>query len=82
MSSLAPPLDFAAQAAEPVTPVVATLQKAAGLAGVFLSLSLLGFGLVLFARLNLEVVSDTISHSFGRSFVVGLIGQVLMPSTV
>ena len=81
MSSLAPPLDFAAPPAEPVAPMVATLQKAAGLAGVFLSLSLLGFGLVLFARPNLEVVSDTISHSFGRSFIVGLIGQVLMLPT-
>jgi hypothetical protein len=79
--SLAPPLDFAPPAAKQLTPVAATLQKAAGLAGVFLSLSLLGFGLVLFARLNLEVVSDTISHSFGRSFVVGLIGQVLMLPT-
>ncbi len=81
MSSLAPPLDFATPAGEPMTPLVATLQKAAGLAGVFLSLSLLGFGLVLFARPNLEMVSDTISHSFGRSFVVGLIGQVLMLPT-
>jgi hypothetical protein len=81
MGSLAPPLDFAAPEVKQLTPVVATLQKAAGLAGVFLSLSLLGFGLVLFARVNLEVVSDTISHSFGRSFVVGLIGQVLMLPT-
>ena len=36
-----------------------------------------GFGLVLFGRPNLEVVSDTVTHSFGRAFVTGLSGQIL-----
>jgi hypothetical protein len=44
-------------------------------------LSVLGFGLVLFGRQNLEVVSDTISHSFGRAFVTGLLGQILLLPT-
>ncbi len=82
LSSLAPPLaSELPEAAAVVSPVVATLQKAAGVVGVFLSLAVLGFGLVLFARTNLEIVSDTISHSFGRSFIVGLLGQILVLPT-
>ena len=49
--------------------------------GVFLTLGALGFGLVMFGRHNLEVVSDTVSHSFGRSFVTGLLGQILLLPT-
>jgi hypothetical protein len=41
----------------------------------------LGFGLVMFGRQNLEVVSDTVSHSFGRAFVTGLLGQILLLPT-
>lgn len=52
--------------------------NAAGLSGVFLTLTLLGFLLVVFAKPNLEIVSDTVAHSFGRSFLVGLLGQVLL----
>ncbi len=81
LSSLVQPLTMPVPKAQPVSPVVATLQKAAGLAGVFLSLAVLGFGIVLFARPNLEIVSDTISHSFGRSFIVGLLGQILVLPT-
>jgi hypothetical protein len=56
-------------------------QRAAGVIGVFLTLSALGFGLVMFGRPNLEVVSDTVSHSFGRAFVTGLLGQILLLPT-
>jgi hypothetical protein len=49
--------------------------------GVFLSLAVLGFGLVMFGRQNLEIVSDTVSHSFGRAFVTGLLGQILLLPT-
>ena len=35
----------------------------------------------MFGRPNLEVVSDTVSHSFGRSFVTGLLGQILLLPT-
>lgn len=54
---------------------------AAGLLGVFLTLTAIGFGLVLFGRPNLEIVSDTVTHSFGRAFVVGLLGQILLLPT-
>jgi hypothetical protein len=56
-------------------------RRAAGVLGVFLTLGALGFGLVMFGRSNLEVVSDTVSHSFGRAFVTGLLGQVLLLPT-
>lgn len=56
-------------------------RRLAGVFGVFLTLAVLGFGLVMFARPNLEVISDTASHSFGRAFVTGLLGQVLVIPT-
>jgi hypothetical protein len=56
-------------------------QRGAGVVGVFLTLCALGFGLVMFGRPNLEVVSDTVSHSFGRSFLTGLLGQILLLPT-
>jgi hypothetical protein len=49
--------------------------------GVFLTALALGFGLVLFARPNLEIVSDTVTHSFGRAFMTGLVGQILVLPT-
>src|SRR5206468_12350951 len=56
-------------------------ERGAGVVGVFLTLCALGFGLVMFGRPNLEVVSDTVSHSFGRSFLTGLLGQILLLPT-
>jgi hypothetical protein len=53
-------------------------RRLAGVVGVFLTLAVLGFGLVMFGRPNLEVISDTASHSFGRAFVTGLLGQILV----
>ncbi len=67
--------------AQPLTPLQNVLRRIAGVLGVFLTLSVLGFGLVLFGRQNLEVVSDTVSHSFGRAFVTGLLGQILLLPT-
>jgi hypothetical protein len=66
---------------ERLTPVQSVLRRVAGVLGVFLTLSVLGFGLVMFGRQNLEVVSDTVSHSFGRAFVTGLLGQILLLPT-
>jgi hypothetical protein len=66
---------------EKLTPVQSVLSRLAGVLGVFLTLSVLGFGLVMFGRQNLEVVSDTVSHSFGRAFVTGLLGQILLLPT-
>ncbi len=68
--------------AEPAPSAVATVaRRAAGVIGVFLTMAALGFGLVMFGRPNLEVVSDTVSHSFGRAFVSGLLGQILLLPT-
>jgi hypothetical protein len=68
-------------AAAPLTPFQSVLRRGAGVLGVFLTLCALGFGLVMFGRQNLEVVSDTVSHSFGRAFVTGLLGQILLLPT-
>ena len=57
------------------------LRHGAGLAGLMFTLTMLGFGLVTFGRPNLEIVSDTVTHSFGRSFLAGLLGQVLVLPT-
>jgi hypothetical protein len=70
--------------AAPATPpsAIETLfRRGAGVFGVFLTLAALGFGLVMFGRPNLEIVSDTVSHSFGRSFITGLLGQILLLPT-
>ena len=56
-------------------------RRLAGVIGVFLTLGALGFGLVMFARPNLEVISDTASNSFARAFVTGLLGQILVIPT-
>lgn len=59
----------------------AALTSLAGLAGVVVTLGLLGFGMVLFARPNLEIISDTVTHSLFRSFLTGLLAQVLVIPT-
>lgn len=70
-----------ALAAPPPSVLSRTLTSLAGVAGTFVTLALLGFGLVLFGKTNLEVVSDTASHSFLRSFLVGLLSQILLVPT-
>ena len=44
----------------------------------FIALAMVGFGTVFFGRRYVEVIADTTTHSFGRSFVVGLLGQLLL----
>jgi hypothetical protein len=78
-TSIAMPVASAAPSEPGALALVA--RRLAGVFGVFLTLSVLGFGLVMFARPNLEVVSDTASHSFGRAFVTGLLGQILVIPT-
>lgn len=65
----------------PVSGWMRLARNSAGVGGVFLTLMMVGVGLVLFARPPLEVVSDTVLHSFSRSFLVGLLGQVLVLPT-
>ncbi len=67
--------------AETLSPLETVFRRGAGVVGVFLSLLVLGFGLVMFGRPNLEIVSDTVSHSFGRAFLTGLLGQILLLPT-
>ena len=74
----------AAAAAPPAPPlggIQLFLRNTAGVIGVFMTLTALGLGLVLFGRTNLEVVADTVSHTFGRSFVVGLLAEMLLLPT-
>jgi hypothetical protein len=70
-----------AAVAEPLSPLQSVLRRGAGVIGVFLTLLVLGFALVMFGRQNLEIVSDTVSHSFGRAFLAGLLGQILLLPT-
>ena len=57
------------------------LWRGAGLIGVFLALFLVGGGLVAFSHPQVEVVADTVRHSFGRAFLAGLLGQILLVPT-
>lgn len=68
-------------AASSLPPMLLALRNVAGLAGIFLTLLGIGFGLVLLGKPNLEIISDTVSHTFGRSFAVGLLAQVLAVPT-
>jgi len=68
-------------AVAPLSAWALTFRRVAGVLGVFVALAALGAGLAAFGRHNLQVVSDTVSHNFGRSFVTGLIGQILLLPT-
>ena len=70
-----------AAAEAPLSPLTRVGLGLAGVLGVFVTSLAIGFGLVLFARPNLEIVSDTVTHSFGRAFMTGLIGQILVLPT-
>ena len=48
-----------------------------GILGLLAGLSILGMITVYFARPQLETVADTVRSQFGRSFALGLAGQVL-----
>ncbi|HEX6643139.1 MAG TPA: polymer-forming cytoskeletal protein [Gemmatimonadales bacterium] len=65
----------------PLSAGEATVRRLAGVVGVFLALAALGCLLAAFGRHNLQVVSDTVTHSFGRAFVTGLVGQILILPT-
>ena len=69
------------EAAERPSAAARVLRNLAGVAGVLLSLVVLGFLLALFGRSNVEVVAETVLHSFGRAFVTGLLGQLLLLPT-
>jgi hypothetical protein len=66
----------------PVTPprtAAQTARRSVSLAvGWYLVLAVIGLAVVLFARGNLETISDRIRSDFTRSFLYGLAGQVLL----
>ncbi len=51
--------------------------RAGGVIGVLGALVLAGFGMVSFAKPRLEVISDTVARSFYRSFLVGVLAQII-----
>ena len=64
--------------AERISAVQQLFQDVGTVVAVFIALAMIGFGTVFFGRRYVEVVADTTTHSFGRSFVVGLLGQLLL----
>jgi hypothetical protein len=65
----------------PATPPARTAQTAKRSVslsvGWYLVLALIGLAVVLFARSNLEIISERIRTDFTRSFLFGLAGQIL-----
>lgn len=53
-------------------------QNIATLLGFFVALACIGFGMNFFMPRQLEVVSGTVSDSFGKSFLAGLFAQPLL----
>lgn len=64
-----------------VSPVDRVVGDASTVVAFFVALAMLGFGAVFFGRRYVETVADTATHSFGRSLVVGLLGQLLLLPT-
>jgi len=67
--------------AEPQYTLESLFRDVGTVVAVFIAMAMTGFGLVFFGRRYVEVVADTSTHSFGRSFVVGLLGQLLLLPT-
>ena len=64
-----------------VSPLNRVVGDASTVVAFFVALAMLGFGAVFFGRRYVETVADTATHSFGRSLVVGLLGQLLLLPT-
>ena len=71
-----------APAVTPASVGARVARNLAGVIGLLLAIGLLGITLVIFGRPNLSTVSETVLHSFGRSFLTGLLGQLLVLPTV
>ncbi len=59
-------------------PVIPLANGALGLGGAFVALCAIAFGASFFAGRQIDVMADTVSTSFGRSFFVGLFAQPLL----
>jgi len=80
----APDLETAIPTAVPAAPsaIQILFHDVKNVIAMFVALAMIGFGTVFFARRYLEVVADTASEAFGRSLVVGLLGQLLLLPTL
>ena len=80
----APALEAAPVPAAPPAPgaVQVLFHDVKNVVAMFIALAMVGFGAVFFARRYVEVVADTAAQSFGRSLVVGLLGQLLLLPTL
>jgi hypothetical protein len=61
-----------------LAPIGSLATGALGLAGTFLALCAIAFGASFFAGRQIDVMADTVSTSFARSFFVGLFAQPLI----
>jgi hypothetical protein len=77
----APPLAPQAPPAGP-SGVQLLFQDVRTIVAIFVALAMIGFGVVFFARRYVEVIADTAANAFGRSLVVGLLGQLLLLPTL
>lgn len=68
----------AATAAEPRSPMRATLDAAQLVAGVFAVILIIAIGVLLFAGPKLDEVVGTLERRFGRAFWMGILGQLLI----
>ena len=68
---------IAREGPSPVSRVLGGLGSLAQTVAMYLLFAFLGALVVYFFRGHLEVVSDTVSYSFGRSFLAGLAAEVL-----
>ncbi len=78
MSALPSLLPVAAAPVVARTPAQRTLDAVRVVAGTFFVLLIIAVGVVLFAGPNLNEVVSTVERRFGRAFVVGLVGQLLV----
>ena len=75
------PAPVGTSAGPPPSAWAVTLRRLSGVIGVFLTLAAIGWGLAAFGQHHLQIVSDTVSHNFGRAFLTGLVGQILVLPT-
>lgn len=68
--------------ARPLSPFDRLFRDVRNVVALFAALAMLGFGAVFFGRRYVETVADTVTHSFGRSLVVGVLGQLLLLPTL
>jgi hypothetical protein len=62
--------------------ILGAFERLAGVGGTLVALGLIGAAVITFARPVLETVSETVTHSLPRAFVVGLLAQVMVIPTV